>query len=328
MGIAVVADGTAEINALRLDQTSVIGKLLTDQLPAPHRVDHTDSGRMLAVRMEALDRINPAVVTATTLHVIVIIAIELRQNVIGRESHARNTKRGIRLTVGKLGQAEGEIAGRARAVTHHVGPIQSPFAINGKIAVWSDKPLNDEKSKDKNADYVIWEGKDGFEWECPISVKHPYCRGTWQRYDIGLDNINIDALVAEQSKNAKKWNNAVKAAKEEYKEKSPFELSGGQKRRVALAGIMAMEPEVLILDEPAAGMNPNETQELMDVITFIREKFNMTILLIEHDMRLVGGICEKLTVLNFGTELAKGATAEVLNNPEVIKAYLGGGRKE
>lgn len=92
-------------------------------------------------------------------------------------------------------------------------------AINGKIAVWSDKPLNDEKSKDKNADYVIWEGKDGFEWECPISVKHPYCRGTWQRYDIGLNNINIDALVAEQSKNAKKWNNAVKAAKEEYKEK-------------------------------------------------------------------------------------------------------------
>lgn len=92
-------------------------------------------------------------------------------------------------------------------------------AINGKIAVWSDKPLNDEKSKDKNADYVIWEGKDGFEWECPISVKHPYCRGTWQRYDIGLDNINIDALVAEQSKNAKKWNNAVKTAKEEYKEK-------------------------------------------------------------------------------------------------------------
>lgn len=92
-------------------------------------------------------------------------------------------------------------------------------AINGKIAVWSDKPLNDEKSKDKNVDYVIWEGKDGFEWECPISVKHPYCRGTWQRYDIGLDNINIDALVAEQSKNAKKWNNAVKTAKEEYKEK-------------------------------------------------------------------------------------------------------------
>lgn len=92
-------------------------------------------------------------------------------------------------------------------------------AINGKIAVWSDKPLNDEKSKDKNADYVIWEGKEGADWECPLSVKHPYCRGTWARYDVGLDSIDIDALVAEQSKNAKKWNNAVDTARKEYKDK-------------------------------------------------------------------------------------------------------------
>lgn len=92
-------------------------------------------------------------------------------------------------------------------------------AINGKIAVWSNKPLNDEKSKDKNADYVIWEGKEGFDWECPLSVKHPYCRGTWARYDVGLDSIDIDALVAEQSKNAKKWNNAVDTARKEYKDK-------------------------------------------------------------------------------------------------------------
>lgn len=92
-------------------------------------------------------------------------------------------------------------------------------AINGKIAVWSDKPLNDEKSKDKNADYVIWEGKEGFDWECPLSTLHPYCRGTWARYDVGLDSIDIDALVAEQSKNAKKWNNAVDTARKEYKDK-------------------------------------------------------------------------------------------------------------
>lgn len=92
-------------------------------------------------------------------------------------------------------------------------------AINGKIAVWSNKPLNDEKSKDKNADYVIWEGKEGADWECPLSVKHPYCRGTWARYDVGLDSIDIDALVAEQSKNAKKWNNAVDTARKEYKDK-------------------------------------------------------------------------------------------------------------
>lgn len=92
-------------------------------------------------------------------------------------------------------------------------------ALNGKIAVWSDRPLNDEKSKDRNADYVIWEGKDGKEWDCPLSIMHPYCRGTWARHDIGLDGIDIDALVAEQSNNARKWNNAVKAAKEEYREK-------------------------------------------------------------------------------------------------------------
>ena len=71
-------------------------------------------------------------------------------------------------------------------------------------------------------------------------------------------------------------------------------------------------------------MNPNETGELMDTIRFVQEKFGMTILLIEHDMKLVSGICEKLTVLNFGQVLAKGATGEVLRNPQVIKAYLGG----
>ncbi len=100
-------------------------------------------------------------------------------------------------------------------------------------------------------------------------------------------------------------------------------LPYGKQRKLEIARAMATNPTLLLLDEPAAGMNPNETQELMDVITFIRQKFGITILLIEHDMRLVAGICEKLTVLNFGTELAKGETAEVLNNPDVIKAYIG-----
>ena len=77
------------------------------------------------------------------------------------------------------------------------------------------------------------------------------------------------------------------------------------------------------LDEPAAGMNPNETKELMETISFVRDHFNMTILLIEHDMKLVSGICEELTVLNFGKVLAQGPTAEVLNDPQVITAYLG-----
>ena len=83
------------------------------------------------------------------------------------------------------------------------------------------------------------------------------------------------------------------------------------------------EPKLLLLDEPAAGMNPNETAELMDTIRFVRDNFNMTVLLIEHDMKLVSGICEKLTVLNFGQVLREGATSDVLHDPEVIKAYLG-----
>ena len=110
---------------------------------------------------------------------------------------------------------------------------------------------------------------------------------------------------------------------EEYKDYLAANLPYGKQRKLEIARAMATNPKLLLLDEPAAGMNPNETQELMDAISFIREKFGITILLIEHDMRLVGGICEKLTVLSFGTELAKGETSEVLNNPEVIKAYLG-----
>ena len=106
-------------------------------------------------------------------------------------------------------------------------------------------------------------------------------------------------------------------------EKSPFDLSGGQKRRVAIAGILAMKPDVLVLDEPAAGMNPQETAELTDTIRRIRDEFDMTVLLIEHDMSLVSGLCDELTVLNFGTTLAQGNTEEVLRHPDVVKAYLG-----
>lgn len=100
-------------------------------------------------------------------------------------------------------------------------------------------------------------------------------------------------------------------------------LPYGKQRKLEITRALATEPKILLLDEPAAGMNPNETKELMDTIRFVRDKFDMTILLIEHDMKLVSGICEKLTVLNFGQVLAEGDTSDVLNNPEVIKAYLG-----
>ena len=100
-------------------------------------------------------------------------------------------------------------------------------------------------------------------------------------------------------------------------------LPYGEQRKLEIARALATSPSLLLLDEPAAGMNPNETEELMDTIRKIRDMYDMTILLIEHDMKLVAGICEKLSVLNFGTELASGTPSEVLNNPEVITAYLG-----
>ena len=100
-------------------------------------------------------------------------------------------------------------------------------------------------------------------------------------------------------------------------------LPYGKQRKLEIARALATGPKMLLLDEPAAGMNPNETKELMETIRFVRDTFEMTILLIEHDMKLVSGICEELTVLNFGQVLAQGKTQEVLNNPQVIKAYLG-----
>ena len=100
-------------------------------------------------------------------------------------------------------------------------------------------------------------------------------------------------------------------------------LPYGKQRKLEIARAMATNPKLLLLDEPAAGMNPQETEELMDMIRFVRKEFDMTIRLIEHDMKLVSGICEKLTVLNFGRILTQGSTQTVLTNPEVIKAYLG-----
>ncbi len=100
-------------------------------------------------------------------------------------------------------------------------------------------------------------------------------------------------------------------------------LPYGKQRKLEIARALATEPKLLLLDEPAAGMNPNETMELMDTIRFVRDNFDMTILLIEHDMKLVSGICEELTVLNFGRILSQGKTSRVLNDPQVITAYLG-----
>ena len=101
-------------------------------------------------------------------------------------------------------------------------------------------------------------------------------------------------------------------------------LPYGKQRKLEIARALATNPKILLLDEPAAGMNPHETEDLAKTIRFIRDHFDMTILLIEHDMKFVADLCDELTVLNFGTVLAEGDTKEVLQSPEVIKAYIGG----
>ena len=101
-------------------------------------------------------------------------------------------------------------------------------------------------------------------------------------------------------------------------------LPYGKQRKLEIARALATNPKLLLLYEPAAGMTPNETEDLMNIVTRIRDEFDMTILMIEHDMKFVSGLCDEVTVLNFGTVLAQGDTKTALNDPEVIKAYIGG----
>jgi branched-chain amino acid transport system ATP-binding protein len=111
---------------------------------------------------------------------------------------------------------------------------------------------------------------------------------------------------------------------EEERNNLSCNLPYGKQRKLEIARALATNPKLLCLDEPAAGMNPNETAELMDIIRHISSEYKVTILLIEHDMKFVSGLCDEITVLNFGTVLAQGAPEVALNDPEVIKAYIGG----
>jgi branched-chain amino acid transport system ATP-binding protein len=156
-----------------------------------------------------------------------------------------------------------------------------------------------------------------------------------------LENVKVSSNVhmnygifSAIFKTKKYWEEEDKATQEaleilevlgllEYKDEQAQNLPYGKQRKLEIARALASHPAILCLDEPAAGMNPIETEELMETIQIVREKFNTAILLIEHDMKLVMGICEWIKVISFGKEIATGTPAEIKNNKEVIAAYLG-----
>mgnify|MGYP000106920252 FL=1 len=144
------------------------------------------------------------------------------------------------------------------------------------------------------------------------------------KYGIFSGMLRLPSCWKEEKEIRKKSMNLLKIFHlDKFANQAAGNLPYGEQRKLEIARAMATNPKLLLLDEPAAGMNPTETEELMKTIKFIRDTFGIAILLIEHDMKLVGGICEELTVLNFGQVLAQGETSKVLKDPTVITAYLG-----
>lgn len=146
-------------------------------------------------------------------------------------------------------------------------------------------------------------------------------KGTYRMADAVFRTKKYWAEEAELTKRAKELLEVVHLSGKE--DLLAANLPYGQQRRLEIARALATNPKLLLLDEPAAGMNPQETEELMRMIRFVRDHFKIAVLLIEHDMKLVMGICERITVLNYGMMLAQGTPEEIQSNPEVIKAYLG-----
>ena len=145
------------------------------------------------------------------------------------------------------------------------------------------------------------------------------------KYTVAEAVLRVGRYFSEEARVTEESRKLLSIFKlEDKSEETAKNLPYGAQRRLEIARALAAKPKLLLLDEPAAGMNPQETLELMEMIRWIRDQFNLTVLLIEHDMSLVMGICERIYVLEYGQIIAAGTPKEIRQNPEVIRAYLGG----
>ena len=208
---------------------------------------------------------------------------------------------------------DGETKAVAQAIDEHYMPRfagdSQPASVAGRIVSLADK-----------IDTIVGTFSRGL---IPTGSQDPFAL---RRQALGIVNmlkeaqyhISLSQLVAKAMELLKI------VGLEDVRDELATSLPYGKQRRLEIARALATNPKLLLLDEPAAGMNPHETKELVDIVKYIRDEFDLTILLIEHDMKFVSGLCDEITVLNFGTVLAQGETKKALSDPEVIKAYIGG----